>query len=128
MDFKTLFAAVATAALTSTAALAQDMGDADAGQKVFNKCKACHVVDDVKNRVGPHLQGVIGRTPGAVEGFKYSDAMIAYGNDHVWDEETLGAYLKAPRDVVKGTKMAFPGLKKDEDVANVIAYIKQAGG
>ncbi len=104
---------------------AQDAGDAVAGEKVFAKCKACHVADEATNKVGPTLLGVLGRTPGTVEGFKYSKAMVAYGEENVWDEETLTAYLKAPRAVVKGTRMAFAGLKKDEDVANVLAYINQ---
>jgi len=101
-------------------------GDAAAGKKVFNKCKACHVVDSDKNRVGPSLQGIFGRTPGTFPGFKFSKAMIAYGEEgNVWDEATVSAYLEKPRAVVKGTKMAFPGLKKEADRANVIAYLKE---
>ena len=97
-------------------------GDVEAGKKVFNKCKACHVVDSDKNRVGPHLQGIVGRTPGTVEGFKYSAAMISFGEGGaVWDEETISSYLENPRDTVPKNKMAFPGLKKPEDRANVIA-------
>lgn len=99
-------------------------GDAEKGEKVFRKCKACHVVDSDKNKVGPTLQNVLGRTPGAVEGFKYSKAMIAYGEEHVWDEETLDAYLEAPKKEVKGTKMAFAGLRKEQDRLDVIAYMK----
>ncbi|MCB1882913.1 MAG: cytochrome c family protein [Geminicoccaceae bacterium] len=101
-------------------------GDAAAGKKVFNKCKACHVVDKEQNRVGPYLHGVIGRKSGTAEGFKYSDAMK--GADITWDDETIGAYLKDPKGYVPGNKMAFAGLKKDEDVANVLAYLHEAGG
>ena len=105
-----------------TAAVA---GDPEAGAKVFRKCRACHVVDKEQDRVGPHLKGVVGRKPGAVEGYSYSDAMMAYGEEHVWDAETLAAYLEAPKKVVEGTKMQFAGLRKAEDRENVIAYLAE---
>jgi cytochrome c2 len=114
------FAAVATLAGPALAA-----GDAAAGEKVFNKCKACHTVEAGKNRVGPSLHDIMGRAPGTVEGFNYSKAMEEFGADHVWDEETLSSYLESPRTVVKGTKMAFVGLKKEDERADVIAYLKQ---
>jgi len=102
-------------------------GDAAAGKKVYNKCKACHVVDSDKNRVGPSLKGIFGRTPGTFGGFKYSKAMVAFGEaGNVWDEATVDAYLEKPKKLVKGTKMAFPGLKKEEDRKNVIAYLKES--
>ena len=98
-------------------------GDVAAGEKVFKKCKACHVVNKEQNRTGPHLVNLFGRTAGSLEGYKkYSKAMKS--SSIVWDEETLDAYLKAPKKYVKGTRMAFAGLKKDADRANVIAYIK----
>ncbi|WP_245571373.1 c-type cytochrome [Neorhizobium alkalisoli] len=100
--------------------------DAAAGEKVFAKCKACHLIDSDKNRVGPSLMGVIGRTAGTFGDFKYSTAMVDAGkNGTVWDEATLATYLRDPKASVKGTKMAFVGLKADEDIANVIAYLKQ---
>ncbi|RJT30416.1 cytochrome c family protein [Mesorhizobium waimense] len=100
--------------------------DAAAGEKVFTKCKACHVADEDKNKIGPSLHGVMGRTAGTHPDFKYSEAMVAAGTSGVkWDEPTLASYLHDPKGMVKGTKMVFPGLKKDEDVANVIAYLKQ---
>ena len=100
-------------------------GDAAEGEKVFRKCKACHAVEEGKNKVGPSLHNIIGRAPGTVEGFKYSDAMKAFGTDHVWDEETLSAFLEKPKDLVVDTKMAFVGLKKEDDREDVIAYLKQ---
>lgn len=106
----------------SHAALAD--GDAAAGEKVFRKCKACHSVEAGKNKVGPSLHGVIGRDAGTEEGFKYSDAMKESGI--VWDEETLDAYLKKPKELVPGTRMAFPGLKDEQDRLDVIAYLKEA--
>ena len=88
------------------------MADADPaqGEKVFGRCKACHVVDKEQNRVGPHLVGIIGREAGSVETFKYSDAMKNSGK--TWDEATLAAYLQDPKGYIPGNKMAFPGLKK----------------
>ena len=94
---------------------------------MFAKCKACHVIDAPTNRVGPSLHGVIGRTAGTVEGFKYSESMIQHGKDGlVWSNETIDQYLADPKGFIPKNKMAFPGLKKPEDRANVIAYIDQA--
>ena len=109
-----------TAALTMAMPLALAEGDAAAGEKVFKKCKACHVVDSEKNRLGPHLVGIFGRESGSVEGYKYSKAMQAAGI--TWDETTIGEYLADPKGYIPKNKMAFPGLKKEEDIANVIAY------
>jgi cytochrome c len=97
--------------------------DADAGKKVFNQCRACHVLDQTTNRVGPHLGGVFGRKAGSVEGFSYSDAMKNSGI--TWDEESLAKYLKDPKGAVPGNKMAFAGVKKDDDLKNLIAYLKE---
>ena len=96
--------------------------DIKAGGKVFKKCKACHYADREKHKTGPHLVNLIGRTAGSLEDYKkYSKAMKASGI--VWDEETLTEYLRAPKKYIKGTKMAFVGLKKDADIENVIAYL-----
>lgn len=96
----------------SGAAVAQE-GDANAGAVVFKKCAACHVVDKDQNKVGPSLQGVLGRTAGTHPNFKYSSAMVTAGKAGlVWDEAALREYLRNPRAKVKGTKMAFPGLKR----------------
>ena len=100
-------------------------GDTAKGATIFNKCKACHTLEAGKNKIGPSLQGVIGRTAGTVEGFKYSEAMKAAGaGGLVWSEETLDKYLTAPKQFVPGNKMPFPGLPKADDRENVIAYIK----
>lgn len=109
--------------LASQAAWAE--GDPTKGEKVYKKCKTCHSLEAGKNKVGPHLNGVIGREAGAVEGFKYSSAMADSGL--VWDEETLDLFLAKPKEVVPKTKMAFPGLKKETDRQDVIAYMKEAG-
>ena len=99
-------------------------GDPEAGEKVFRKCATCHEVKAPKNKVGPNLVGIFGRPAGTVEGFKYSDAMK--NSNVVWNEETISAYVKEPKVYVPGNRMIFPGLKKDEDVANLIAYLKEA--
>ncbi|MFX4220320.1 MAG: c-type cytochrome [Thalassobaculum sp.] len=105
-------------------AFAQD-GDPAEGKKVFRKCQACHTVQEGKHRQGPSLYGVIGRQAGTAEGFtRYSDAMKAYGV--VWDEASIDAYLENPKETIPGNKMIFVGLKKAEDRADVIAYLKQA--
>jgi len=115
--------AVALLAAMSLPAFAD--GDAAKGEKVFVKCKTCHDVDKGVNRVGPTLKGVVGRPVASVEGFKYSDDMIAKGKEGaVWDEATLTTYLPDPKAYVPKTKMAFAGLKKPEDIADLIAYLK----
>jgi cytochrome c len=92
---------------------------------VFRKCKACHVADEAKNKVGPSLQNVIGRTAGTVEGFKYSPAMKAAGEGGLtWTEENIDKYIADPKGFVAKNKMAFVGLKKEDDRADVIAYLK----
>ena len=104
-------------------ALAQEVA---AGEKVFARCKACHQIGEgAKNAVGPVLNGVVGRKAGTYPGYSYSDANKNSGI--TWDEATLKEYLKNPRAKVPGTKMIFPGLPKDEDIDNVIAYLKQYG-
>ena len=120
------FASAATLALLIPAASAWAEGDAAQGEKVFNKCKACHAVGEgAKNKLGPHLNEVMGRTAGTVDGFKYSKAMVEAGDGGlVWNEETLAAYLEKPRSYIKGNRMSFAGLRKADDRADVIAYLK----
>jgi cytochrome c len=112
-----------TAALGVLAAAPTMAGDIKAGEKVFKKCKACHVIDKEKNKTGPHLVNIMGRTAGSLESYKkYSKAMKESGI--LWNEETLDGYLENPKKYIKGTKMAFGGLKKEKDRENVIAYLK----
>ncbi len=123
--------ALAACALTifAVAGTAHADGDSAAGKTVFRKCVACHTVQANKHRIGPSLAGIAGRTAGTSEGFKFSDAMKAFGADgKIWDDATLDAYLADPKGVVKGTKMAFAGLKDAQDRADVIAYLKAANG
>ena len=119
---KAVFAALASAVLFTVPAHAA--GDAAAGEKVFAQCKACHENEKGVNKVGPTLKGVVGRKAASVADYKYSPAMTKKGEEGlVWDEATLTQYLPNPKAMVPGTKMAFAGLKKPEDVANVIAYL-----
>src|SRR5271157_3529139 len=116
---------IAGAALVASAGAATAQ-DAAAGEKVFAKCKICHQTgENAKNAVGPVLNGVVGRPAGSYPGYNYSEANKTSGI--TWDEANLKAYLKNPREKVPGTKMVFPGLPSDDDIANVIAYLKQFG-
>lgn len=122
MVVRFLLSACAVAGLLTTvsgAALAD--GDAAAGKKVFNKCKVCHSLAAGDNKIGPSLAGIIDRASGTVEGFKYSEAMAGAGL--TWDAATLDQYLADPKGFIPGNKMAFVGLKKEADRANVIAYL-----
>ena len=105
---------------------AAQAADPVAGEKVFKRCLACHMVgEDAKTRVGPVLNGLIGRKAGSYEGFKYTEANKNSGL--VWDEVTLAKYLKNPRATIPGTSMTFIGIKKDEEIEDLIAYLKQFG-
>ena len=98
------------------------MGDLAHGEKVFKKCTACHMIAaGGKNMIGPNLWSVIGRQAGVVSDYKYSKAMIAYGKE--WTFEEMNSYLIKPQAYVKGTKMAFAGLRKEKDRASVILYM-----
>jgi cytochrome c len=100
--------------------------DPEAGQKVFTKCRPCHQVGETaKNGVGPVLNGLFGRKAGSIQGYAYSDAYKAL--DKVWDEANFAVYIKDPRGTTPGTKMTFPGLKSDDDIANITAFLKQFG-
>lgn len=110
------------------AAVEEAVSDPDlvaAGEKVFRKCKACHKIGaDGKNATGPRLWQVVGHPAGAVDGFKYSKPLMAAAEGGlVWDEASLSAFLAKPRAFLKGTKMSFAGLRKEEDIAAIIAYL-----
>jgi cytochrome c len=98
------------------------MGDLAHGEKVFKKCSACHMIaSDGKNMIGPNLWNVIGRKAGSVGDYKYSKAMVAYAKQ--WSFEEMNSYLIKPQAYIKGTKMAFAGLRKEKDRASVILYM-----
>ncbi len=98
--------------------------DAAAGEKVFAQCRACHQIGpNAKNAVGPELNGVIGRHSGSVEGYNYSPANKNSGL--TWDEATFKEYIKDPKAKVPGTKMIFAGIKDDQKINDLVAYLKQ---
>ena len=100
------------------------MGDIDHGKKVFKKCAACHsIAMSGGNKMGPALYNVVGRTVGDVSDYKYSKSLIAYGKK--WTFEELNGFLIKPATWIKGTKMAYAGLKKEKDRASVIMYLNQ---
>ena len=100
------------------------MGDLAVGEKVFKKCAACHsIVKGGKNAIGPALYNVVGRKVGAIEDYKYSKALAAY--DKNWTFEELNGFLIKPAKWIKGTKMAYAGLRKEKDRASVIKYLNE---
>lgn len=122
-------AAVAGLALALPAA-ALAAGDAANGEKLFKRCAACHAVGEgAANKVGPQLNGIVGRTAGTVEGFKYSKAMAEAGAGGLaWTDQSLDDYLASPKDFIKGNRMSFAGLRKEDERADIIAYLKTFSG
>jgi cytochrome c len=121
MPMRSLIVAAALVAVTPGAALAQD---AAAGEKIFAQCRACHQVGPTaKNAVGPVLNGLFGRKSGTIEGYNYSEPNKSSGI--VWDEATFTDYIKDPRAKIPGTKMIYPGLKDEQRIKDLIAYLKQ---
>ncbi len=118
-------AAVAFAALGLTGATASAQ-DVENGQSLYRQCRACHQIGPgAKNLVGPHLNGLIGRKAGTIDGFNYSDANKKAGaNGLVWNDQSLLAYLENPLTFMPGTKMAYAGLKDEADRKDVLAYLK----
>ena len=100
------------------------MGDIESGEKIFKKCAACHsIVKGGKNKIGPALYNVVGRKVGAVTDYKYSKALSSYGKEWTWEE--MNGFLIKPSKWIKGNKMGFAGLKKEEDRASVILYLNE---
>ena len=100
------------------------MGDVMAGEKIFKKCVACHSIEKGgKNKIGPALYNVVGRKIGSISDYKYSKSLIAY--DKNWNFEELNGFLTKPSKWIKGTKMAYAGLRKEKDRASVIKYLNQ---
>ena len=115
--------AIAGSLLMAGAARAD--GDVTKGEQVFKKCMACHAINDKTNKVGPYLMGIVGRPVASAEAYSYSEAMKAHGaTGAVWDEAALLAYIENPKAIVAKTKMAFAGLKKEDERADLIAFLK----
>ena len=118
---KSVWPTLAFVALSATGALAQDIA---AGERSWNKCRACHQVGEAaKNGVGPQLNGLIGRHSGAVEGYNYSAANKNSGI--TWDEAVFGDYIKDPKAKIPGTKMVFAGIKNEQEIKDLTAFLKQ---
>ncbi|WP_377849037.1 c-type cytochrome [Bosea sp. UC22_33] len=116
-------AAALIGVLASQSANAQDVS---AGERSFNKCRACHQVGETaKNGVGPELNGLFGRHTGAVEGYSYSAANK--GANITWDEATFADYIKEPKAKIPGTKMIFVGIKNEKEIADLAAFLNQFG-
>ena len=123
MKIRKIFALAAVLAVAVVASPAFAEGDAAKGKKVFKKCKACHTLKQGgKHRIGPNLHGVFGRTAGTVDGFKKFSKGLKSA-EFAWDAKLLDQYLTSPKKMIKGSRMAFPGLKKEQDRADVIAYL-----
>jgi len=98
------------------------MGTVEHGEKVFKRCSACHMIAaGGKNMIGPNLWSILGKKTGVASGYKYSKALAAYGKE--WSFEEMNGFLIKPSAHIKGTKMAFAGLKKEKDRASVILYM-----
>ncbi|SJZ80459.1 c-type cytochrome [Consotaella salsifontis] len=124
MRVKSILAGAAVATLVCLPALAQTVGDPAAGKKVFSKCMACHRIGpNAKNLVGPELNGIVGEEVAAVEGYPFSKDFAAWGQGKTWNTQLLTEWVRSPKDVVPKTKMVFAGIKKDEDITNLIAYL-----
>lgn len=120
MIIRSLFAALSLVAMAGVAH-AQDVA---AGEKSFAKCRACHQIGETaKNAVGPELNGLIGRHSGSVEGYNYSEANKKSGI--TWDEATFAEYIKNPKGKIPGTKMAFAGIKNEQEIKDLTAFLKQ---
>ena len=100
------------------------LGNAEDGKKVFKKCAACHSINaDGKNKIGPKLWNVMFRPVGSIADYKYSKALSSYGKEWTWEE--MNGFLIKPSKWIKGNKMGFAGLKKEEDRASVILYLNE---
>ena len=110
------------AALTPASAIAADVA---AGQAIFARCKICHTVEaGGRSGVGPNLHGIFGRKAGSLDGFTYSEAMKNSGI--TWDDDTIRQYLNDPKNFIPGNKMAFPGIKDEIELSNLLAYLHEA--
>lgn len=118
-----LLSALLYTAIMTTATLGTAAQDTERGQKLFRRCATCHTATEGgPNKVGPNLFGVVGRNIATRDGFRYSPALL--GLEGNWTEEALNQYLLSPRTYARGTKMAFAGLRKSQDRADVIAWLK----
>lgn len=122
--------ALALAVLASAPSPSDAEGDAAQGERIYRPCAACHMIGEgAVNRVGPHLNGIVGRPIGAVAGYEFSDVLAQAGAEgRVWDADALDRFLAGPREYFPGTRMVFRGIRSEEDRAHLVAYMLDAGG
>lgn len=121
-----LLRALLMAVFSAAAAFSANAQDVAAGEKSFNKCRACHQVgESAKNTIGPVLNGLIGRKTGTVDGYNYSDANKNSGI--VWDDAVFAEYIRDPKAKIPGTKMMFAGVKSEQEIKDLTAFLKQFG-
>ena len=122
--------ALALAALAAAPSPSDAEGDAAQGERLYRPCAACHMIGEgAVHRVGPHLNGIVGRAIGAVAGYEFSDVLETAGAEgRVWDAGALDRFLEGPRDYFPGTRMVFRGIRSEEDRAHLVAYMLEAGG
>ncbi len=116
----------AVALMTTAFASPAAAQDAAAGQRVFNQCRACHVIENNgRNTVGPNLHGVVGREAGSIENFRYSRPMQEkHEQGFAWTEDNLRSYIRNPKEVVPGGSMSYPGLRNEQQLNDLIAYLR----
>jgi len=119
---KILITTAIALAAQSAAADGHAQGDAAKGERLFRQCSACHIVEGDRRSAGPTLEGIVGREAGAIEGFRYSDALANSGL--TWDAATLRAFFIAPNDVVPGNAMSFRGVRREADADDLVAYLE----
>lgn len=99
-------------------------GDKVAGEAVFKRCAACHAIgEDAQNKVGPKLNGIMGKTPGTQEEFSFSESLVQFGEGKIWSADLMAAWLKDPKSLVPGNRMAFGGIKDKKDLEDILAYL-----
>lgn len=117
---------IAVALLLAGPSFSAAAQDATAGKAVFAQCRVCHQIGEgAKHQVGPHLNGILGRAAGTLEGYNYSEANKKFGK--TWDDATFTTYIKDPKGVVPGTKMVYAGLKDEKKISDLLAYLKTFG-
>jgi len=119
---RTLVYAIAIVLALNAPTLAQD---AAIGEKLFTQCKACHLIGDATgNKSGPTLNNLFGRVPGTLEGYNFSPAMVAFGEENgAWTPELFTEYIANPRKIVRGTKMAFAGVRQPDRIEHLKAFL-----
>ena len=126
MTRRALLALALILATSGTTGLAEEIGDAEKGERLFAKCSGCHEVGEgARSRIGPHLNGLFGRPAAGLEDFRYSKGFERAGAKGLeWHADTLSAFIENPKSLVSATRMSFRGFEDPKDRADVIAYLR----